>query len=126
MSRQKLFEAIINVTGFTPLESDMDEIQTAVLSELNLPNDDNMQKEEILEHNKIYYLDYGRNTQIIGRYKSADNGQYLFYDLLHYWNGYERFTKNDYCVKNGLENIRRASKSEIHNLLKHEIDNDLL
>jgi len=29
MSRQKLFETIINVTGFTPLESDMDEIQNA-------------------------------------------------------------------------------------------------
>jgi len=27
--RQKLFETIINVTGFTPLESDMDEIQRA-------------------------------------------------------------------------------------------------
>lgn len=45
MSRQKLFEAIINVTGFTPLESDMDEIQRAVLAELNLPSDDNMEKE---------------------------------------------------------------------------------
>jgi len=33
MSRQKLFETIINVTGFTPLESDMDEIQRAVFDE---------------------------------------------------------------------------------------------
>ena len=77
----------------------------------------------VLEQGKIYYLDYGNNTQIIGRYKDTDVCQHNFYDLLHYWNGYESFRHtNQYCVTNGIETIRRASKSEIHNLVKHEIE----
>jgi hypothetical protein len=44
----------------------------------------------VLEQGKIYYLDYGNNTQVIGRYKDTDTCQHNFYDLLHYWNGYER------------------------------------
>jgi len=77
----------------------------------------------VLEQGKIYYLDYGNNTQIIGRYKDTDACQHNFYDLLHYWNGYESFRHtNQYCVTNGIETIRRASKSEIHNLVKHEIE----
>jgi hypothetical protein len=84
-------------------------------------------KTEELEQGKIYYLDYGSNTQIVGRYKDTDTTQYNFYDLLHYWNGYESFRKgNQYCVKSGIENIRKASKSEIHNLVKHEIENDCI
>lgn len=84
-------------------------------------------KTEELEQGKIYYLDYGSNTQIIGRYKNSDVCEHFFYDLLHYWNGFETFRKgNQYCVKSGIENIRRASKAEIHNLIKHEIENDCL
>ena len=80
-----------------------------------------------LEQGKIYYLDYGSNTQIIGRYKDTDAVQHNFYDLLHYWNGYENFRHgNQYCVLNGIENIRRASKSEIHHLVKHEIENNCI
>lgn len=82
-----------------------------------------MNKEEIvLEQGKIYYLDYG-NTQIVGRYKDSDVCNHNFYDLLHYWNGHETFRKSkEYCVKNGIEIIRKASKSEIHHLIKHEIE----
>lgn len=82
----------------------------------------------IMEQGKIYYLDYGGNTQIVGRFKEDSTTQYFFYDLLHYWNGYESFRKgpNEYCIHTGVENIRRASKSEIHNLVKHEIDNDCI
>jgi len=84
-------------------------------------------KTEDLEQGKIYYLDYGNNTQIIGRYKNSDVCKHFFYDFLHYWNGYETFRKgNQYCVKSGIENLRRASKSEIHNLVKFEIENDCL
>jgi hypothetical protein len=80
-----------------------------------------MEKE--LEQGKIYYLDYGSNTQIIGRYKDSDTFKHYFYDLLHYWNGNESFrSSNQYCVRSGIENIRRASKSEIHNLVNHEIE----
>lgn len=80
-----------------------------------------------MEQGKIYYLDYGSNTQIIGRYKESDACNHIFYDLLHYWNGYETFKpKKEYCVISGIENIRRASKSEIHNLVKHEIDNNCI
>lgn len=82
-------------------------------------------KTEELEQGKIYYLDYGNNKQIIGRYKNSDVCEHFFYDLLHYWNGYETFIKgNQYCVKSGIENLRRASKAEIHNLVKFEIEND--
>ena len=88
---------------------------------------ENILKTEELEQGKIYYLDYGGNTQVIGRYKYSDVSKHFFYDLLHYWNGYEAFRKgNQYCVKSGIENLRRASKSEIHNLVKHEIDNDCI
>lgn len=66
-------------------------------------------------------------TQIIGRYSPSDTCNHLFYDLLHYLAGYETFRrqteKKEYCVKSGIENIRRATKSEIHNLVKHEIEN---
>ena len=80
-----------------------------------------------LEQGKIYYLDYGTNTQIIGRYKEEDACNYIFYDLLHYWNGSETFRKNtDYCVKSGIENIRRATKPEIHALLRFEIEFDCI
>jgi hypothetical protein len=76
-----------------------------------------------MEQGKIYYLDYSSNTQIVGRFKSFDACNYYFYDLLHYWNGSETFRKsNDYCVISGLQTIRRASKSEIHNLVKNEIE----
>lgn len=34
-NRQNLFETILRVTGFTPLETDMDEIQRAVMPEYN-------------------------------------------------------------------------------------------
>lgn len=83
--------------------------------------------ELILEQGKIYYLDYGGNTQIVGRYKFSDACNHYFYDLLHYWNGHETFKyKSEYCVKTGIENIRRASKSEIHNLVNNEIQYDCI
>lgn len=82
---------------------------------------------ENLEQGKIYYIDYGSNTQIIGRYKSASALNLFFYDLLHYWNGYETFRKGEqYCVESGIENIRRATKAEIHTLVRFEIENDCI
>lgn len=88
---------------------------------------ENKLKTEDLEQGKIYYLDYGSNTQIVGRYKSSDVCNHIFYDLLHYWNGYETFRKgNQYCITSGIENLRRASKAEIHNLVKNEIENGCL
>jgi len=80
-----------------------------------------------LEQGKIYYLDYGNNTQIIGRYNYSDACRHYFYDMLHYWNGYEQFRyKAEYCIFSGIENIRRASKSEKFNLIKHEIEHDCI
>ena len=52
MNRQNLFETILRVTGFTPLESDMDEIQRAVMPEHNdmcLRNDSLLDKVKELE-----------------------------------------------------------------------------
>ena len=86
-----------------------------------------MDEKLVLQIGKIYYLDYGNNTQIVGRFEYEDDSKYYFYDILHYWNGYESFRHTDqYCVKSGIENIRRSSKSEIHNLIKHEIENDCI
>lgn len=80
-----------------------------------------------MEQGKIYYLDYGSNTQIIGRFKDSDFMNHNFYDLLHYWNGYESFRKGaQYCVKSGLENIRPASQSEKMNLIRFEIEHDCI
>lgn len=84
-------------------------------------------KEFDLEQGKIYYLDYGNNTQIVGRYKESDTTKHLFYDLLHYWNGSETFRyHNECCVKNGIENIRRASQAEKHRLIKFEIEHECI
>ena len=82
-----------------------------------------MNDDIILESGKIYYLDYGSNTQIIGRYERSNVINHYFYDLLHYWNGYETFKhNNEYCVKSGIENIRRATKAEKHSLIRFEIE----
>ena len=84
-------------------------------------------KTEELEQGKIYYLDYGSNTQIIGRYKDSDVCQHNFYDLIHYWNGFETFrSNNQYCVLSGIENLRRATKAEKHSLIKFEIEHDCI
>lgn len=78
---------------------------------------------------KIYFIDFGGNTQVVGRFKESDACNYYFYDYLHYWNGNETFIfheKRTYTVKNGISEIRPASKSEKHNLIKNEIENDCI
>lgn len=80
-----------------------------------------------MEQGKIYFLDFGGNTQIVGRYKDSDSCNHNFYDLLHYWNGYESFKYNkEYCVKHGIEEIRRATKAEKHALIRFEIEHDCI
>lgn len=83
--------------------------------------------DEQLEQGKIYFLDYGGNTQVLGRFKELDFSNYYFYDILHYWNGYETFRAGkQHCVKYGIDLIRRATKPEKHTLVKFEIENDLI
>lgn len=77
-----------------------------------------------LEQGKIYFLSYGENTQVLGRFSHEKGTSYIFYDLLHYWNGFETFKENDHCVRAGIEELRRATKPEKHHLFKFEIDND--
>ena len=110
------------------LKARIEKYEKAGLLLFNEDKDAKPKKESPFEQGKIYYLDYGSNTQIIGRYKESDVCNHYFYDLLHYWNGYESFRGggNQYCVKNGIETIRRASKAEIHNLVKHEIENECI
>lgn len=82
-------------------------------------------KEKIeLEQGRIYFLSYGGGTQIVGRFKNADACHYNFYDLIHYWNGYESFKYKtpEYCVKNGIEEIRPATLPEKHSLIKFELE----
>jgi len=84
-------------------------------------------KEEEMIQGKIYYLDYGSNTQILGRYKDSDSTNHNFYDLLHYWNGYETFRKGkQFCCKSGIEQLREATKPEKHTLVRFEIENNCI
>lgn len=78
-----------------------------------------------LEIGKIYFIQFGSQTQIVGRYKDELNTNYLFFDHLHYWNGYETFHKRgqqNYCVKSGIEEIREATLPEKHALIKFELE----
>lgn len=76
-----------------------------------------------MQPGKIYFLSYGGNTQIVGRFSHEDTTKYYFHALLHYWNGYETFRgNNDYCVHSGITEIRAASKAEKHALLQKEIE----
>lgn len=80
-----------------------------------------------MEEGKIYHVSYGGNTQIIGRFKKEECTDYIFYDLIHYWNGYETFRKSEQrCVKSGIDDVRPASKSEKHSLIRFEIENDCI
>lgn len=75
-----------------------------------------------MELGKIYFVDYG-GTQIVGRFLENLHTEYLFFDLLHYWNGFESFKKNKpYCVHSGIQEIREASDSEKMNLIRFEIE----
>jgi hypothetical protein len=74
-----------------------------------------------MEEGKAYVIDYG-GTQVIGRFRNADTTQYYFHAYLHYWAGHETFNVSGYCVKSGVQEIRRASPAEIHNLIRFEID----
>lgn len=79
-----------------------------------------------MEAGKIYFLDYG-GIKIVGRYLKDETTQYIFYDLLHYWNGYESFRQNKpYCVHTGIENIRPASDAEKMNLVRFEIEHNCI
>lgn len=78
-----------------------------------------------MELGKIYFISFG-GTQLIGRYKGSDTCNHLFNAYLHYWAGHENFHSDSYCVKSGIEEIRRASPSEKHTLLRFEIDNETI
>lgn len=85
--------------------------------------------DKILEIGKIYFISFGSQTQLVVRYKGSDACNHLFFDHLHYWNSYETFHKRDqqnYCVKNGIEEIREATLPEKHTLLKFELENNCI
>lgn len=65
-----------------------------------------------MEQGKIYYISFG-GTQIVGRYIESDICNHWFHSQLHYWAGFENFRGvKTYCVKHGIEEIRRASPAE--------------
>lgn len=76
---------------------------------------------------KVYMLDYG-GTQVLGRFKGDDTTQYLFYEYLHYWAGFEAIHHGDnlWCEKSGIESIREASPAEKHALLKFAIEHNTI
>lgn len=75
-----------------------------------------------MQPGKIYYLSYG-GTEIVGRYKGEDTCNYLFYDYLHQWAGFEQFHHGQglYCVRTGIEEIREATQTEKQSLLRFSI-----
>lgn len=80
-----------------------------------------------LEQGKIYFIAYSSNTQIIGRYKEDGPTDHIFYDLIHYWNGYESFRKSvQHCVRSGITEIRPASQAEKMSLIRFEIEHDCI
>ena len=81
-----------------------------------------------MEQGKIYFISFG-STQLVVRYKGDDACNYIFYDYLHYWNGFETFHKREevnYCVKNGIEEIRVATLPEKHALIKFELEHNCI
>lgn len=83
-----------------------------------------------MEIGKIYFISFGSSTQLVARYKADDACNYLFFDTIHYWNSYETYHRNgsaaNYCVKNGIEEIRPATLPEKHALLRFEIENNCI
>lgn len=80
---------------------------------------------------KIYFISFGANTQLVVRYKCSDVTNHHFFDSIHYWNGFETYRKSicqqaNYCVKSGIEEIRRATLPEKHALIKFEIENNCI
>lgn len=78
-----------------------------------------------MEVGKIYFISFGSSTQIVVRFKEEETTKYIFFDHLHYWNGHETFHNRsnlNFCVKNGIEEIREATLPEKHALLRFELE----
>ena len=79
-----------------------------------------------MEQGKIYFISFG-GTEVIGRYDKSDTCNHLFFAYLHYWAGFESFRQNKpYCVKHGIEQIRRATQAEKMALLRFEIEHETI
>ena len=79
-----------------------------------------------MEIGKIYFISFGPNTQLVVRFKEENNGNYFFFDHLHYWNGHETFNRREqtnYSVTHGIEEIREATQPEKMALIRFEIEN---
>ena len=80
-----------------------------------------------MEQGKIYFISYG-GTEIVGRYKCDEGSNYLFYDYLHQWAGFEtfRYCEGLYSVKSGVIEIREATQTEKWALLKKSIEHNTI
>jgi hypothetical protein len=85
----------------------------------------------------IYFISFGPSTQIVVRYSHSDACYHYFFEVLHYWNGYETFRpshkRNDLdqpidenCVRGGIEEIRPASLAEKRTLLNKAIEHNTI
>ncbi len=82
-----------------------------------------------MEIGKIYFISFGINTQLVVRYKETETCHYKFFDHLHYWNGFEKFHSREgtnYCVTNGIEELRPATLPEKHALIKFELEHNCI
>lgn len=84
-----------------------------------------MEKKD-LKVGKIYKADFGNNVEIIFRYKEQTVTNIVFFDHVHYWNGFETFNKDGYCVSSAITELRKANKAEKHTLLRFSIEHDTI
>ena len=73
---------------------------------------------------KIYYIKYIGGTELIVRYLESTTTEHKFFAHLHYWSGYERYHGRGYSLKAGIEQIRRATQPEKHNLFRNEVEKE--
>lgn len=74
-----------------------------------------------MEVAKIYFISFAGNTQLVVRFKDEDVCNYNFFSHVHYWNGYEQYKGEGYCVKHGITEIREATKAEQYTLFRFEV-----
>lgn len=77
-----------------------------------------------MEIGNMYYIRYIGGTELIVRYLNSNATQHNFFTHIHYWNGYEKYRRNGWSLKSGIEEIRRATQPEKHNLFRNEIENE--
>lgn len=73
-----------------------------------------------MEQGKIYYIEFG-GSSLVGRYKNSDTMNHFFFSHLHYWNGFERYYSQGYCLRGSVIEIRESTDAEKYGLFRNEV-----